>query len=177
MQVSGRIVILTALGIAVALSGGAWWYHYQATRQAAKFWGPTGVRLLVKSPSLELLELGAPATSDDAQQTLARQAIVASHDLSRKPGLIHLRFVFTQDAYFHWSERQREKVGGGSIWEYALRFTDEKSTMVVLLRRDFHEIGKLDGDQVDVLPSPRIASSVRQYLTEIGVLKAKSPDR
>jgi len=176
MQVSGRIIILAAFGIALALSGGAWWYHYQASRRAAEYWGGDGARLLVKAPKLEFLELGETAAASEERATVAGRAVAAKHDLSNKPGLVHLRFVFTQDVNFAWDARRREAAGAGD-WAYALRLVDGRRQLVVLLRRDFNEIGKLDGPNVDVVASPRIASSLRQYLTDIGVLKADAAPR
>jgi len=177
MQVSGRIVILATFGIAVALSGGAWWYHYQTTRRAAEFWGATGAHLLVKAAQLELLELGQRTADGDDGPMLAGRTVVAEHDLSRKPGLVHLRFVFTQDANFLWEKRRREPVDAAPDWAYALRFTEGEQVLVVLLRRDFQRVGKLAGKQVEVLPSPRIERSVRQYLTDVGVLQGEAAAR
>jgi hypothetical protein len=169
MQISGRIIILTAFAVALALSGGAWWYQYEASNRAAKFWGPTGARLLMKAPRVEFLELGQP---DEAAEgaTLARRPVVAEHDLSDKQGLVHLRFVFTQDAYFLWGGRRHLPIEADRDWDYALRFVEGDRTLVVLLARDFKQIGRLEGDHVDVLPSPRIAASVIKYLTDVGVL-------
>jgi hypothetical protein len=60
-----------------------------------------------------------------------------------------------------------------------LRFADEERVLVILLRRDFQEIGKLDGDGklVDVLPSPRPAAAIKKYLADIGVLPAEPAPR
>lgn len=177
MQVSGRIIILTMFGIALALSGGAWWYHYSTTRRAAEFWGAEGARLLVKAPRLEFLELGEraagakPQAREEAGEVVAGRAVTAVQDLSDKPGLIHLRFVFTQDANFGWSEIASQRVDvADAQWAYALRFEEGERQLVILLREDFEEIGKLQGERVGVLPSGRIAASVGTYLRDVGVL-------
>lgn len=173
MQISGRVLILTVFGIALALSGGAWWHHYQSTRHSAEFWGVDGARLLVKAPQVELLHLGPPA-SDGPQ--VAGLAVTATHDLSDKPGLIHLRsFALTQDAHFDWPGRTSTSATEDRAWRYALRFADGERALVVLLREDFTALGKLDGERIDILPSARIAPSTRRYLTDVGALPSQSP--
>jgi hypothetical protein len=178
MQVSGRIIILSAFAIAVALAGGAWWYHYQGSQRAAEFWGGPAARQLVKSPRLELLELGELAEAGEAKRTVAGRAVLAEHDLSDQPGLVHLRFIFTQDAHFEWAGRKRVPLDAELDWAYALRFVEGEQELIVLLRRDFEQIGKLEGEHIDVLPSPRIAAPVMQYLSrDIGVLNADAAAR
>lgn len=181
MQISGRLIIAVVLSLAVAMSGGAWLYQYSYSRQAAAFWGSEAAQLIVKSPQLDLLEL-APAGSDrDAGpvdgERIAGQPIVAEHDLSGKPGLIHLRHVFTQDSNFDWNAKRREPASGSRDWGYALRFADGDHRQIVLLDHDFKLLGKpsADGQQVDLIPCPRLASSLVRYLTDVGTLPASTP--
>jgi hypothetical protein len=176
MQISGRIIILTAFAVALALSGGAWWYQYESSNRAAAYWGPTGARLLVKAPRVEFLELGQPGEAAKGA-SLAGRPVVAEHDLSDKQGLVHLRFVFTQDAYYLWDGRRHEPVNDGQRWAYALRFAEGDQTLEVLLASNFKQIGRLEGDHVDALPSPRIAASVMKYLTDVGVLNGAAAAR
>jgi hypothetical protein len=163
MQVSGKWIILGAFALAVAMSGGAWWYHYTQVRQAAAFWGPAG-RLIVRGPDVAFYELGEPGS---APSEIAGRPITATKDLSGEHGLIHLRHVFYLDANFVWDERSPESVTKAP-WRYAIRFADEEAEAVVLLTADFARTGKwLGGDQVEALPSPRISDSLRRYLTDI----------
>lgn len=181
MQISGRIIIAIVLILAVAMSGGAWLYQYSYSRHAAAFWGAPAARLLVKSPELALLEL-SPADGDldddpTKKDLVAGQPIVAEHDLSTKPGLIHLRHVFTQDSNFDWAAQRREPAAGSHDWGYALRFTEGDQQLFVLLDRDFKLLGKFsaDGEQVDILPCPRLAVPLVRYLTDVGALPASTP--
>lgn len=186
MQISGRLIIAVVLILAVALSGGAWLYQYSYSRHAAAFWGAPAARLIVKAPRLALLEL-APWESGDAEEStgdepeetkrIAGQPIVSEHDLSSKPGLIHLRHVFTQDSNFDWNVKRREPASGGHDWGYALRFSDGDQQLIVLLDHDFELLGKFtaDGTQIDLIPCPRLASSLVRYLTDVGALPASTP--
>jgi hypothetical protein len=181
-QISGRVIILTIFGIGLALSAGAWWYHYTGARQAAAFWGSPSGRLIVRGPEVTFYELGEVAAEDASEvpaeeatgKRIAGRLVESEIDLSGKPGLIHLRHVFTQDSSFQWDGRTRESVGAASDWAYAVRFGEGELETVVLFRRDFERIGKLDGEEVDTLPAPRIAKPVMQYLGDVGALAGEA---
>jgi hypothetical protein len=172
MQVSGRVIILAAFGLAIAMSGGAWWYHYTQVRQAAAFWGSPGGRLLVRGPEVTFYELGDVAEEADGKvaETMAGRPVVSSSDLSGKPGLVHLRHALYQDSSFQWEGRRREAVDAADDWVYAVRFAEGPEEMTAVFTRDFSRVGRVTGDEVDVLPSPRISDSVRRYLTDIGAV-------
>ena len=172
-QISGRVIILTIFGIGLALSGGAWWYHYMGARQAAAFWGSPAGRLIVRGPEVTFYELGELVADGSDEPLIAGRMIKGEIDLSGKPGLIHLRHVFTQDSNLQWDGRTREPAGKGD-WAYAVRFGEGDLSTVVLFRRDFERIGKLDGAEVDALPSPRIAKPVMQYLGDVGALAGEA---
>ncbi|MCC6491988.1 MAG: hypothetical protein IT424_03095 [Pirellulales bacterium] len=172
MQISGRLVIVVTLGVALAMAGGAWLYQFQLSRQAARFWGGPAARLIVASPTVELLELADDgAATQQAAELVAGRAVVGRQDLSSQPGLIHLRHVFTQDSNFDWRPRREE--AGESRWAYALRFSDGPQALVVLLSRQFDRLGKLQGDgrHVAVLDSSRPAGAITKYLSDLGVLQ------
>lgn len=179
MQISGRVVIATVLFLALAMAGGAWFYQYQYSRRSAEFWGESS-RLIGKSPELQLLILEPLPPDSAAELDLANSVAnrrVASHaDLRNKPGLIHLRHVFVQDDNFLWDAQSREPAASRRDWAYALRFVEGPREQIVLLRGDFQLLGRLsaDGEQVDVLPCPRIAEPLRRYLTDVGALKQEA---
>jgi hypothetical protein len=172
MQVSGRVIILAAFGLAIAMSGGAWWYHYTQVRQAAAFWGPSDGRLLVRGPEVTFFELGQAADESDAEdaESIAGRQVATMSDLSGKQGLVHLRHALYQDSNFQWEGRRREAADASNDWKYAVRVGDGDAEMTALFPRDFSRVGHLTGDQIDVLPSPRISKSVRRYLTDIGAI-------
>jgi hypothetical protein len=170
MQISGRVIIIGAFALALSMSGGAWWYHYTQVRQAAAFWGSPGGRLLVRGPEITFFELGDSESVPPAVEKIAGRKVLASRDLSGKPGLVHLRHALYQDASFVWEGRKREPVDASGDWAYAIRFAEGEQAMTVLFPRSFERVGKVDGSNVEVLPAPRIAQSVRRYLTDIGAI-------
>ena len=179
MQISGRVIILSAFGLAVAMSGGAWWYHYTQVRQAAAFWGSPGGRLLVRGPEVTFYELGEILDEADGNEaeTIAGRPVVASSDLSGKQGLVHLRHALYQDSNLQWEGRRREPIDAADDWVYAVRFADGDEEMTALFPRDFSRVGQVDGEELDVLPSPRISESVRRYLTDIGAVQGETAGR
>ncbi len=177
MQISGRVIILAAFGLAIAMSGGAWWYHYTQVRQAAAFWGSPGGRLLVRGPEVTFYELGDGTVeeTEEEQESIAGRTVASSIDLSGRQGLVHLRHALYQDSNFQWEGRRREPFDAADDWAYAVRFADGGEVMTAIFPRDFSRVGRVDGEELDVLPSPRISTSVRRYLTDIGAVKGGEP--
>jgi hypothetical protein len=177
MQLSGRLVIIAIFSIALAMAGGAWLYQYNYSRRSAEFWGPAA-KLIARSPELQYLQL-APLPTDETEQpvdpadAVAGRAVADHHDLRNKRGLVHFRHAFTQDDNFLWDARSREAAASRRDWSAALRFVDGAEEQFVLLGNDFQLLGKLshDGTQVDVLPCPRMAKAIKQYLTDVGALR------
>ena len=185
MQISGRLVIAVVFALALAMAGGAWVYQYSYSRQTAQFWGESS-RLIGKSPELQFLQLdslpqGEEQSAADLENSVAGRRVISHHDLRNEKGLIHLRHVFIQDSNFQWDARSREPVASERDWAYALRFVEGPTEQIVLLDRGFQLMGKLsaDGEEVEVLPCPRIAGPLQRYLTDVGALKpaAKGGDK
>jgi hypothetical protein len=163
------LIIFLTVGLGVVMAGAAWWYRWQESRRAAAFWGEE-VGLLTNAPKVELLEFGG-----EGEEKVAGRAVKSAVDLSEKHGLIHLRFVFAEDANFEWDQQRREAVNDGTAWAHALRFVDGERRLVVLFSRDFDVVGKLEGDgeHVHVVPIPKAAAAIRKYLTDIGAIAGR----
>lgn len=173
MQLRGRTIVTTALAIALAMAGGAWLFHYGSSREAAKFWGAQNARLIVGRGPVELLELRPPGPGKPGRETLAGREIASRRQIGDEPGMVHLRHALTQDGHFLWDARRRESAEVDYDWAYALRFGEGPERLDVLLRRDLDQLGKVgpDGAFIDVLPCPRLAPALDQYLRrDIGVL-------
>jgi hypothetical protein len=177
MQVSGRVIIIGSFALALAMSGGAWWYHYTQVRQAAAFWGSPGGRLVVRGPEVTFFELGESVAERRGNGDIAFREVLAEKELSGKPGLVHLRQALYQDANFQWEGRKREPFDASDDWVYALRFAEGNQKLVVLFPRDFSRVGRIAGNELDVVPSPRISAPMTRYLTDIGILKPEGETR
>jgi len=107
------------LVIALAAAAISWWFRFDATHRAAKFWGPDGVRLIRDAPVFIL---------DTCQS--------ADRDVSSFRGLIHLRTALLEDRSFRWPP---QRVPTEFPWEHGLVFRDEVTghSLSVFFSSDF----------------------------------------
>jgi hypothetical protein len=178
MQVSGRAIIFVVLVVALAMSAGAWWSRYNESRQAAKVWGSQSARLLVNAPAVELIRLGDRRGSEvGGAEIIAGREATEVRQLSGKPGLVHLRAVFTQDSNFDWASLVRPAPAEAleRPWAYALRFIEGDARLTVLLDGAFSALMKLErpgepAATVDFDHAKPVGAAIRSYLTDVGVL-------
>jgi hypothetical protein len=84
---------LVGLGLVAAATG--IWFQRQQTRRCLEFYGSQAARRIAAAPSVRLVVL---APSDRAGRLVA----VRSFDVSKAPGLVHLRRGLVEDANFAW---------------------------------------------------------------------------
>jgi hypothetical protein len=179
-MIQGRIVVLGALGIAVAMSAFAWLFHYQAGHRTAAFWGPEAAQLLLDAPQAILWQLGDaqpvtdPATAPPEPNpdsppgtTIAHREVLQRRDFSQAPGLIHFRHALTQDANFQWDQHRVRPAELGD-WSLAIQFTDPRrgQELLILLDAEAQYLGRYRpaDDQVDQLPIPRMGPALLAFL-------------
>jgi hypothetical protein len=134
MQISGKLVILTILAVAVPGAGASWWFRYNATHRAAQFWGPEAVRLIRDAPQIELLKL-APSMSTEARQNevkLHREnySISLRRDASAAPGLTHLRNALLLDRSYEFNVVFEPATS--HRWRWALAFREAQKSATLL---------------------------------------------
>jgi hypothetical protein len=88
---SGKLVILAIVAIALASGAISWWFRYSATHKAAEFWGVTDSRLIRDAPDVTLSRFNPTADSKP-------------RDISKAPGITHLRNALLEDRSFHWGK-------------------------------------------------------------------------
>jgi hypothetical protein len=166
MQVSGRLLVLATFAIGIAMAAGAWWYNYRQSYRAAEFWGARDAALIVGSDRVELLRISFLPT-DPADQTSALHRVESTVDLTGKPGLVHLRHALTYDANYDWDHRGQEQVGHRD-WGFAVRFSQNGTSLNVLFAPDFTALGRLDkvSGLIEVLPCPRLGPAMLDYLKQ-----------
>lgn len=169
MQVSGRLLVLSTIGISLTMAVAAWWYNRSQSMRAAQFWGREAAQLIVGAETVELLTLAAAdETADDANpQRVAGREVAGRFDLSKARGLIHLRHALSFDGNFAWNDLDRDASAEG--WTYALRFAHGDRALVVLFPEDFSQLGRVAADgSIDALPCPRLGPSIVEYLGRVG---------
>jgi len=107
-------LVLLALGLAAF----AVWFQWGQTRRCLAFYGAVAARRIQAAPRVELWSLAAA----DAGVRLADRL-----DISRAPGLVHLRRGLIEDVNFRWHDAG-EQAGGrlpDAAWDMAIAFFAE----------------------------------------------------
>ena len=112
---------LLLLGLAAAITG--IWFQWQQTRRCLAFYGPASARRIAAAPAVELLLVRA---GKGPGQLVAQTRI----DISKAPGLVHLRRGLVEDANFNW------QASGGAVperlpldgWDVAIVFIETGGT-------------------------------------------------
>lgn len=115
---SGRwlVVGLLALGATAGIAAIA--YQLRQTGRCLAFYGVDVARRVSEAPVVEVWRL-APTSDAGVLRTVARR------DVSRAPGLVHLRRGLVEDANFSWppGEPSPQRLSG-DVWDVALVFSD-----------------------------------------------------
>jgi len=117
------VAALLLLGLAAAITG--IWFQWQQTRRCLDFYGPAAARRIAAAPTVELLLMQPGA---EPGRLVARSRI----DISKAPGLVHLRRGLVEDANFNWQGTDAGASGGGAAlerlpldaWDVALVFSE-----------------------------------------------------
>ena len=134
----GTRLVLGLVLLALGLAAFAVWFQWGQTRRCLAFYGPAAARSIQAAPRVELWSLAADRGGVRAESRL---------DISRAPGLVHLRRGLIEDVNFRWSDvRQAGAVdpAGGRLapaeWDEAIAFfaaaADKTPTAVVAFDLD-----------------------------------------
>jgi hypothetical protein len=131
LYVSGKLVIITVVVLAVLGAGFSWWYRYSSTRRSARFWGGQNARLIRDAAHVHLVTVGpmGPEHVHEPNAAFADHYHVLDglvkvdhrHKVSQAPGLVHLRNELLMDRSF---ESHNEVLGADDDWKYGLEFRD-----------------------------------------------------
>ncbi len=129
------VAALLLLGLAAAITG--IWFQWQQTRRCLDFYGPAAARRIAAAPTVELLLMQPGA---EPGRLVARSRI----DISKAPGLVHLRRGLVEDANFSWQGTDARASGGGTggatpgrlpldAWDVAFVFSEPlgRTTLVI----------------------------------------------
>jgi hypothetical protein len=135
--VSGKLVIIAIFVAAVSAAAASWLFRYNATHRAAEFWGPEAAQLIRDAPDVKLFKeptaptdsLGVDLSNTDAIGAAIEDRINKSAvDVSRAPGLLHLRNALLDDSSFVWPPGEVNPSSDTTeIGYWWLSFSDGKS--------------------------------------------------
>jgi hypothetical protein len=110
----------------------SWWFRYAATHRAAKFWGPETARLIRDAPLVELREHDSPHAAP-------------ARDISRAPGLTHLRNALLEDRSYRWPA---QPIQPPPPWRWAIEFAEPSAKKATLFfSADWQHVSSSGGDQ------------------------------
>jgi hypothetical protein len=145
IYVSGKLVIITVVVLAVLGAGFSWWYRYSSTRHATRFWGGENARLIRDAKHVHLIRVGpmGPVHVHDPNAAFADHyhvpdglvGVVDRREVTQAPGLIHLRNELVMDRSY---ESHTGVLAPASEWQYGLEFrdADTNSPFVVFFSGD-----------------------------------------
>ncbi len=123
-SISGKLVIISILLVALLGAGISWYFRYSATHRAARFWNTGSAVLIRDAPQVTLHRM--PAT-DEAKSSI---------DISQGRGLMHLRNALLEDHNFVWPELDQAEIAVNEPldWKWILEFRDPTSNKVVAIQ-------------------------------------------
>ncbi len=123
-SISGKLVIISILLVALLGAGISWYFRYSATHQAAQFWNTGSAVLIRDAPQVTLHVI---PTADESKSSI---------DISQGRGLVHLRNALLEDHNFIWPEvNQTDIAASGPLdWKWFLEFRDPKTNEAAALQ-------------------------------------------
>jgi hypothetical protein len=113
-SIPGTWLVAGILAMAIGLASFAVWFQWTQTKRCLAFFGPDIATAIQTAPRVEAWKL---SSTGDAGRVLA----VSRVDVSKAPGLVHLRHGLVEDSNYTWSA-----VGAGrrptESWDVALAF-------------------------------------------------------
>jgi hypothetical protein len=167
-NVSGKLVIITIVAVALAAAGTSWWFRYSATHRAAEFWGPKEARLIRDAPVVQFWVHEPPGNLKTVVEALISTDAVVDpatvRDIDKARGLVHLRNALLDDRSFNWPPTPPKP---GVRWGWVLSFRNdaENEGTVILLSSDCKQIASLDRPDL-VLSSEPIAVGLSEMIAE-----------
>jgi hypothetical protein len=182
-QVSGKLVIFGIVSVALAGAGISWWFRYNATHKAARFWGPETAALIRDAEVVTLFRKPSAETIRLARENPTRAIFDETvHDVSRSPGLLHLRNALLEDKNFIWpaqGEPWPAPLVDESLW--VLTFYDPEVKAVSLVtfsgncRQAIRETREMFAIQLTAVSTEPMAAGLREMFDEFSANAASKP--
>jgi hypothetical protein len=115
-SIGTRLVLgLVLAGVGLALF--AVWFQWGQTRRCLDFFGSAAARRIQVAPRVELWSLAADGPAVRAVRRL---------DVSRAPGLVHLRRGLIEDVNYRWEQAGSQAAARlpADAWDHAIAFFD-----------------------------------------------------
>ena len=130
----GKVVILSIVAVALLATGFGIWFQRQKTYLVLQWLGPDAARCISRAEQVFFLEFPSEAPQGEFSSATSiiiadkEVAIIRRMEVTKEPGLVHLRHALTQNASYQW---QAPNSANGD-WEFALQFVYRSQTSTLL---------------------------------------------
>jgi hypothetical protein len=159
-QISGKLVIIGVLSVAIGGALLSWWFRYAATHRTAVFWGPEVSVLIRDAPLVESWnnsDLNGGIVSSAAP--LVKNSEL--RDVSFARGLLHMRTALLEDRSYDWPP---EPLRRGMKWTHGLVFRADGRGELILFSPDFKWVCAANAEQM--LSCEPIAYGLQEMFSE-----------
>ena len=160
---SGKLVILLAALVGLALGGLSVAYHHWLARRAIAWWGADNIELIAQAPRVEALKLARGEGAEVDRVTVVGEVyrVVRRNDVTQWPGIDHVRHGLLEDVNFNW---ENHSLPFDHIeWTNALEFIDGQRRILVVFNRDGY-LGS--SDRIETLAIAPKATGWREFFAE-----------
>jgi hypothetical protein len=104
VEKSGKWLIVAILAVALAAGAFSWWFRWSATHRAAELWGPEAAATIRDALHIEAYRLTDAGSETDETLVAGNRAYAVERrvDVSKGPGLVHLKQALLEDRSFDW---------------------------------------------------------------------------
>jgi hypothetical protein len=157
--ISGKVVIVGILTVALVAAGVSWWFRFHATHLAAGFWGPQTARVISSATTIKLSRINR---NPEGLITTSM-----TRNVSNAPGITHLRTALLEDNNFVWPA-SRSSSPAPAAWrlEFFGDSADEVATVYFTgdLNYTFHPVSEHEVLGVSCAP---ISAGILELFTEM----------
>jgi hypothetical protein len=168
----GAILVIALAATGLVAASIAVWYQHRQTRQALDLWGAATAQRIERAAGVELVALNAGKGANSSVKD-GRFDAEAAIDISHAPGVLHFRRSLLQDANFDW-DSQNEAAVSESDWEYAVRFSDDEGSAIVLFDLDRGVVANRAAPQRVARITEKMSQGLGRFFSES--LDAKGAD-
>lgn len=166
--VAGKWMILSVLGVGIAMAVAAWTYKYLQQHRPLQYWGASASQLILQATQVEAWRLADANQADGAEDQVdaitvgpQRLRIVDRKDVVNARGLVHFRNGMLNSRCFDWDAPAPPDAPD---WTYALRFSDGANVATLLVAPTAKRVRLLEtGAEVSNAP---VASGYLDFFRE-----------
>ncbi|MBP63473.1 MAG: hypothetical protein CMJ62_18275 [Planctomycetaceae bacterium] len=172
-SLNGKTAILVIFGLGLAASLFAVWFNWSKTHRTLNRLGRSQSVLIAHAPQVNFLRIKkstAAQLSDEPGLLIQNQPFVVEQllDISRKPGMTHLRHALLQDASYVWQPATEPDPN----WQYGLQFREHNQEVLLVFDLSAQTVYVVE-KSTSLTIGDRLASGLDLYFQEITKLQGR----